>query len=99
MAEETKVEEKKSITPKPKSYTPFLNFFAFWIMSWIFAYIAAITFIPVPKENIRFADTCIGFLLGVVVMGIMTWGFRSSKAQIDKEIKQLNGGGADEPKV
>lgn len=30
-------------------------------------YIAAITYIPIPKENIRFADTCLGFLLGTAL--------------------------------
>lgn len=31
-------------------------------------YIAAITYIPIPKDNIRFADTCLGFMLGTALM-------------------------------
>lgn len=34
-----------------------------------FAYITVITFMPIPKENVRFADTIQGFLLGTVVAG------------------------------
>jgi len=90
----------KKVKEKDPSHTPFLNFFAFWIISCVFAYIAAITFLLVPESNIRFADTSLGFLLGVVIMGIKDWAFRTSKAQIDKETKKLaNEGGKDEPKI
>lgn len=33
----------------------------------VFAYTTAITFIPIPKENVRFADVAQGFLLGSVL--------------------------------
>lgn len=33
----------------------------------IMLYIIAITFLPIPKENLRFADTCQGILLGVII--------------------------------
>lgn len=43
----------------------------FWFIVYLttfgFSYIVAITFIPIPKENLRFADTCIGFLLGTAL--------------------------------
>lgn len=35
----------------------------------VFAYVAAITFFVIPKENVRFADTILGFLLGTVLGG------------------------------
>jgi uncharacterized membrane protein len=34
-------------------------------------YIAAITFLPIPKENVRFADTILGFILGTVIATII----------------------------
>jgi len=99
MAEETK--KKKSILPD-KGFTPFLNAFAVLLVILIFAYVFAITFIEIPEKNIRFADSSLTFLLATALFMVLTWGFRSSKAQIDKEkeeLKQLNGGGTDEPKV
>jgi len=45
----------------------------FWLiaaaMFVVFAYIWAITFIPLPKENLRFADTAQGFFLGTILAG------------------------------
>lgn len=45
----------------------------FWYISassfFVFLYIAAITFLPIPKDNQRFADTILGFLLGTVLAG------------------------------
>lgn len=35
----------------------------------VFAYIISITFLPIPKENQRFVDICLGFLLGTVLGG------------------------------
>lgn len=84
---EQKLEGSKK---KRAGYTPFLNFFAVYIITIAFIYIFAITFLDVPKENVRFADTAIGFILGTVIALIINWAFRSSKAQIDKESR--NGG-------
>jgi hypothetical protein len=33
----------------------------------VMVYIFLVTFIPIPKENIRFADTALSFLLGTVI--------------------------------
>src|SRR5688572_28755590 len=35
----------------------------------VFGYLCAITFIVIPKENVRFADTILGFLLGTLLSG------------------------------
>jgi hypothetical protein len=40
-------------------------------------YNTAITFVPIPEKNLRFADTAQGFLLGTVIgmcMGYLTGG-------------------------
>lgn len=45
----------------------------FWFIcfctSFVFGYVVAITFVPVPKGNERFIDLSLGFLLGTVVAG------------------------------
>lgn len=42
-------------------------------------YIFAITFMVIPKENVRFADTILGFLLGTVVSTVIYFFFGTSK--------------------
>jgi hypothetical protein len=43
----------------------------FWFLvgtvGFTLAYFAAITFLPIPKENIRFADSISSFLQGAVI--------------------------------
>jgi hypothetical protein len=45
----------------------------FWLvvgcLVFSFAYISLITFVPIPKESQRFADTSLGFIQGVVIAG------------------------------
>jgi len=45
-------------------------------------YLTSITFHDIPKDNIRFADTVLGFMLGTLLATIVNWYFGSSK---DKE--------------
>lgn len=47
-------------------------------------YIAFITFTSIPPDNVRFADTILGFLLGTVVATIMNYFLGSSKGSADK---------------
>lgn len=42
------------------------------------AYIFAITFMDIPKENVRFADTTLGFLLGTIIATIVQYFYGSS---------------------
>lgn len=45
-------------------------------------YIIAITFATIPPENVRFADTCLGFILGTVVATILNFFFGSSQGSV-----------------
>lgn len=48
------------------------------------AYIGFITFGYIPEENVRFADTILGFLLGTVIASILGFFYGSSKGSHDK---------------
>ena len=50
-----------------------------------FTYIFLITFLTIPADNIRFADTVLGFLLGTVIATILNFFFGSSKGSSDKQ--------------
>lgn len=62
----------------------------FWSLV-AFLYIFLITFVNIPQNNIRFADTVLGFLLGTIVATIINFFFGSSKGSTDKQeiINQL----------
>lgn len=49
----------------------FIYYFAAAWSAFAFVYLFGITFFEVPKDNVRFADTVLGFLLGTVIAGII----------------------------
>lgn len=55
---------------------------AFWSMFAVL-YIVWITFATIPADNVRFADTILGFLLGTVVSTIINFYLGSSAATKD----------------
>jgi hypothetical protein len=71
-----------------KSDDKFVRRFIYYLaMFWSLAatcYIGFITFGYVPPENVRFADTIIGFLLGTVIASILGFFYGSSKGSQDK---------------
>jgi hypothetical protein len=48
-------------------------------------YIAFITFGTIPPDNVRFADTVLGFLLGTIVASVMNFWLGSSGGSKDKD--------------
>ena len=56
----------------------FVYWFALVWSLFAMSYIGAITFMDIPAENIRFADSVQGFILGTVVSTILTFFFGSS---------------------
>ena len=51
----------------------FLAYFAVGLVVASMAYIAAITFVPIPEKATRFADTVLGFLLGTLLGTLITF--------------------------
>lgn len=47
-------------------------------------YVYLITFISIPKENIRFADTTLGFFLGTLITSILSY-YIGSNPKADKK--------------
>lgn len=63
----------------------FIYYFAiFWCLA-ACLYVGFITFSEIPKDNIRFADTIIGFILGTVVAQIIAFFYGSSKSSQNKD--------------
>lgn len=56
----------------------FVYYFAIFWSTFAVIYLAGITFIEIPKENTRFADTIVGFLLGTVVATLIGFFYGNS---------------------
>ena len=63
----------------------FLAYFAVFLVIASMIYIGAITFLVIPKENQRFADTVLGFLLGTLIGTIIAFFYGSTKSNQDKD--------------
>lgn len=64
------------------------RFIYYFAIMWTLAamiYIGFITFATIPENNIRFADTILGFLLGTVVAQIIAFFYGSSKSPQAKD--------------
>lgn len=69
----------------------FVYYFAsFWSVM-AATYIGFITFSAIPDDNVRFADTILGFILGTVIASIMNYFFGSSKSSQDKNAALMKG--------
>lgn len=68
----------------------FVYYYASFITFASFLYIFFITFGTIPEKNVRFADTILGFLLGVGLSNIIVYFFGSSKGSKDKTDALLN---------
>ncbi len=62
----------------------FIYYYAAFWSACAAAYIGFITFGDIPKDNIRFADTILGFMLGTVIATIIGFFYGSSKGSQDK---------------
>lgn len=63
----------------------FIYYFAIFWSVVAAAFIGIILFVEIPPNNIRFADTILGFLLGTIVAQIIAFFFGSSKSSQNKD--------------
>jgi len=63
----------------------FIYFFAIAWSVFAFIYIGAITFIEIPDDSRRFADTILGFLLGTALAGVFNFFFGSSQGNEQRQ--------------
>lgn len=72
----------KDVIGESKYFIMFLSLF------WSFAataYIGCVTFMEIPANNVRFADTILGFLLGTVVATVLNFWLGSSVGSKEKD--------------
>ena len=87
-ARNMQVEALKQDDTFSKRYIYYLA--TFWSVFGVI-YIFFITFGNIPSNNVRFADTILGFILGTIIATIINFFFGSSKGSTDKQemINQL----------
>lgn len=67
----------------------FRNWLAIGAVVLGFLYIFLITFVPIPDQNIRFADTVLGVVIGTIISTVFQYYFGSSQGSNEKQ-KILN---------
>lgn len=79
--------QKEALKQDDKFSKRFVYYLAtFWSITGL-VYIFLITFGTIPEQNVRFADTILGFLLGTIVSTIINYFFGSST---DKGVTNAN---------
>jgi len=68
----------------------FMQRFAIYVTSLAFLYIFAASFLEIPKENTRFVDTVLGFILGTVVSTIVQFYYGTSRGSQIKDAMIAN---------
>lgn len=76
--------QKIALQQDDKFSKRFIYYYATSVTLFTFLYIFLITFIAIPQENIRFADTVLGFLLGTLISTIVYYFFGTSKSSNEK---------------
>ncbi|MBE8578631.1 hypothetical protein [Vibrio sp. OPT18] len=79
--------QETAIESKDRFVSRFLYYFSFYWAIVATAYLFAITFAKIPDDAIRFADTILGFLLGTIIAGIISFfygaSFKGSKPSLN----------------
>jgi hypothetical protein len=78
--------QKTAYTTGDRFTMYFVNIFALLLCTSACVYIGAITFGHVPENNVRFADTILGFILGSILSSIIGFYFGSSRSSQSKDI-------------
>lgn len=68
----------------------FVYYFASFLVSMGLVYIACITFMTIPTDNVRFADTALGFVLGSLLAPVVNFFFGTSFGSRNKSNDQAS---------
>jgi hypothetical protein len=66
----------------------FLYYFIAAWSSFAIAFIPSLIWLPIPEENIRFADTILGYVLGTIITGMFAFLLGSSQGSRNKDAKK-----------
>lgn len=77
--------QEKAIDSQDQFVRRFIYYLAIFWSIIASGYIGAITFLDIPKDNLRFADTILGFILGTIVAQILTFFYGSSRSSQNKD--------------
>lgn len=70
--------QKASLSQDDLFSKRFIYYFAIFWSVFAVLYLTGITFLEIPKENVRFADTTVGFLLGTIVATLIGFFYGNS---------------------
>lgn len=76
--------QEKAIESSDPFVRRFIYYYAIFWSVCSASYIGFITFGAIPEQNVRFADTILGFILGTLVATIVQFFYGSSKGSQDK---------------
>lgn len=76
--------QKAALGQEDKTAKHFVYMFAWYWGVVSSLYIGAITFVDIPDDSVRFADTILGFLLGTTLGAILNFFYGSSQGSKDK---------------
>lgn len=74
-ARNMQIESLKQQDPFSKRFIYYFSIFWSWFSA---LYLAGITFIEIPKENVRVVDTVLGFILGTAIAAMFSFFYGSS---------------------
>lgn len=77
--------QKAALAQSDQFSKRFLYYFSWFWSGSALLYIFLITFLTIPDNSIRFADTILGFLLGTIIAQMFNFFFGSSKQSKEKD--------------
>jgi len=75
-----------ALNQKDRFSKRFIYYFAIFWSIVASGYVVGITFFNIPENNVRFADTTLGFMLGTVISAILGFFYGNSDTTVNQEV-------------